>query len=176
MISKDFHIDADTKFVSPTYGDITLRGAVDTMIDKFMAERPDAHYDIAVGTDSMTYDFTKFALAIVIHRQNNGGIYFHREMMHPKYHKNQLQMKLVQETQTSLDAAKVLLDLFQERGINVLDPKSHIHFCVHIDAGEYGPTKDYLTDLIGWIVACGYDCETKPKSYAASVLADRCSK
>ena len=49
---------------------------------------------------------------------------------------------------------------------------------IHVDAGnsDIGKTKELIPELVGWIRACGYDCEVKPDSFVASTIADRLSK
>ena len=51
-------------------------------------------------------------------------------------------------------------------------------FSIHVDAGnsDYGKTKELIPSLVGWIKSCGYDCEVKPDSFAASSVADKISK
>jgi unsaturated chondroitin disaccharide hydrolase len=49
---------------------------------------------------------------------------------------------------------------------------------IHVDAGNStnGKTKELIPELVGWIRACGYDCQVKPESFVASTIADRISK
>ena len=58
------------------------------------------------------------------------------------------------------------------------DLYDNIFFSIHVDAGrsDKGKTKELIPELVGWIKACGYDCEVKPDSYAASSIADKISK
>ena len=51
-------------------------------------------------------------------------------------------------------------------------------FVFHIDAGwsPNGKTKELIPGLVGWIKACGYDCEVKPDAFVASTIADKISK
>lgn len=57
-----------------------------------------------------------------------------------------------------------------------LDPHDLFQYAIHVDAGENGPTMQLIPELVGWVRACGYEAVTKPKSYAASTLADTLSK
>ena len=143
-------------------------------IIKYINEEPDLEYDIAIGTDSMTYDSTHFVLAIAVHRLYKGGIFFYTKMKHSVI--KDLRYKLHTETQVSVDAANILLDEFYENGIDLTDKSRSIHLHIHMDIGENGPTKDLIQELIGWVTALGYECEIKPDSYAASFLADKYSK
>jgi predicted RNase H-related nuclease YkuK (DUF458 family) len=47
---------------------------------------------------------------------------------------------------------------------------------IHVDAGNKGPTSRYISEIVGWVRACGFDCRIKPDSYCASSIADRVSK
>jgi predicted RNase H-related nuclease YkuK (DUF458 family) len=142
----------------------------------WIAKEPQKEYVLAIGTDSQTYDETKIVLAVTVHRLHSGGIFFVRTMYHEAFRKGQLQYKLHTETQVSLDAADLLLEALLERDFDITRADSNVHLTVHIDVGTNGPTSQYIRELEGWVRAMGYDCEIKPASYAASTIADRCSK
>ena len=88
-----------------------------------------------------------------------------------------VKQKLNYETQTSLTYADELIAIlesekkYEELYLNAT-------FAIHIDAGHsnLGKTKDLIPALVGWIKSCGYDCEVKPDSYAASSVANKISK
>nr|WP_130838469.1 ribonuclease H-like YkuK family protein [Lachnoclostridium sp. Marseille-P6806] len=47
-----------------------------------------------------------------------------------------------------------------------------------MDAGNStnGKTKELIPELVGWIKACGYDCQVKSESFVAGTIADRIRK
>lgn len=148
-------------------GDLSVR------LVNYINQEPDKEYDIAIGTDSMTYDTTDFVLAVTIHRLHSGGIFFYKKMKHDRI--KDLHQKLYAETGVSIDVASILIDDFKELGIDLAE-SNQIHFHIHMDIGDNGPTKELIQELAGWVNALGYDCEVKPDSYAASCIADKYSK
>lgn len=77
----------------------------------------------------------------------------------------------------SLEIAEELVCLLQDNEIYhemFLD----VPIQLHIDAGntDKNKTKILVTELVGWVVACGYEACIKPDAYAASSIADRISK
>ncbi len=169
----DFNINLDMTLQNITNGTLTMREAIDRIVD-YINQEPNKESDIAIGTDSMTYTTTQFVLAITVHRLHNGGIFFYKRLNHDKI--ASLHYKLRQETAISVDAAEILIDEMFDRGIDLTEKESNIHFHIHLDIGENGPTKELIQELSGWITALGYDFEIKPDSYAASHIADRYSK
>ena len=160
------NINADTIVYSPSKGALTLGEAIDIIKDYINAE-PQEHYDISIGTDSMTRGSTTFCLAIVIHRVHKGGIFFYKRGVHTRI--NNLRQKLEQETQISIEVADYFTN---EIPLGNLD----VTLQIHMDIGTGGPTRDLIQELEGWISALGYEYEIKPDSYAASSIADRYSK
>ena len=169
----DFKIDLNMEVHNITNGTLTLRKAIDR-IAEYINEEPEKEYDIAIGTDSMTYSTTQFALAITVHRLHNGGIFFYKRFYHDKI--VNLHHKLREETSISVETAEIIVDELFDRGIDLTDKDGKIHFHIHLDIGNNGPTKELIQELSGWITALGYDFEIKPDSYAASHIADRYSK
>ena len=169
----DFKIDLDMTVQNITNGTLTMREAVDRIVE-YINQEPDKEYDIAIGTDSMTYSTTQFVLAITVHRLHSGGIFFYKRLYHDKI--ANLRYKITQETSISVETANLLVDEFFEKGIDLTDKDDKIHFHIHMDIGSDGPTKELIQELTGWITALGYDFEIKPDSYAASHIADRYSK
>ena len=138
----------------------------------FISQNPSDEYEIAVGTDSMTKATeTKIATAITVHRKGKGAIFFYKVFHHDPI--KDLHQKLYTETQYSLDLANFLIDAF---GKTVLRNESNIHFVVHLDVGENGPTSKLIQELEGWVNAMGYEAVIKPNSYCSSSCADRISK
>ena len=174
-VCDEVKIDKDTLLQSISRGTVTLEEAA-RYIAEYINDEPEAEYEIAVGTDSMTYDVTKFALAIIVHRKNTGAIFFIKRMYHKQYKKNMLHEKLVAETQISLDTSLYLLDEMLKYNIDLTDEKSNIQFKVHMDIGHGGPTKEYIDELEGWVKAYGLKYEIKPNSYASSTIANKYCK
>lgn len=73
MNTKDFEVTKDLQLNSITHGKVSLEETVRYIVDYLSADKQ-AKYEIAIGTDSMTRSQTKFALAIVVHRNTNGAI------------------------------------------------------------------------------------------------------
>lgn len=71
MNTKDFEVTKDLQLNSITHGKVSLEETVKYIVDYLSADKQ-AKYEIAIGTDSMTRSQTKFALAIVVHRNTNG--------------------------------------------------------------------------------------------------------
>ena len=92
MNTKDFEVTKDLQLNSITHGKVSLEEVVKYIVDYLSADKQ-AKYEIAIGTDSMTRSQTKFALAIVVHRNTNGAIFFSRTFTHSKFTKNMLHEK-----------------------------------------------------------------------------------
>lgn len=151
---------------SPTYGKVSYEKMIDIIKD-FINESPDSTYHISVGTDSQNGNYTKMVIVIVVHRLGSGGIFFY-EIKNVKRIDN-LSQKIFYETSTSLNLASKLSETLKREGID-------LGINIHVDAGKNGKTKKLIPEIVGWIKACGFGCETKPNSYAASSVADRLTK
>lgn len=175
MSTKDFEVTKDLKLNSITHGKVSLEEAVKYIVDYLSVDKK-AKYEIAIGTDSMTRSQTKFALAIVVHRNTNGAIFFSRTFTHSKFNKNMLHEKLVRETSMSIDTAVFIAEELKKYGIDVLDNNSNIDFQVHMDIGTKGATAEFISELEGWVAAYSFKYKIKPESYASSTIADKLSK
>ena len=168
-------ITEDILFRNMSQQNITFDMVADKIVN-WINEQPHKDYVLAIGTDSQTCSETKVVLSITLHRLYNGGIFFLHTSYHKPYKHNQLQQKLYEETQASLDTANILIEKLKDRGLDIQNKDSNIHLSIHMDIGKNGPTKKYIQELEGWVRAVGYDYEIKPKSYAASTIADKYSK
>ena len=65
-------------------------------------------------------------------------------------------------------AQQVLSELKKESTISNWD------FEIHADIGENGATKVLIQEVVGMIRANNFAVKTKPESYAATKVADRC--
>lgn len=162
------------KFISPTYGEVDFKKAVEIMRLFYDAHKDVGdHFNVIIGTDSQNFSDTKMVSAIVMQCEGHGGIYFYRVERMPRI--RDIRQKLNQETQLSLQYANELLDTMVDVDEDLF---ASISFSIHIDAGrsDHGKTKDLIPSLVGWIHSCGYECQVKPDSFAASSIANRISK
>ena len=165
------------KMKSPTYGDVTMDEVTKIINDYCLKqkEKYNSPFHIIVGTDSQNFSDTKVVTVIVAQSEGHGGIYFyHIERV------NRIQdvrNKLNYETQTSLTYADELIKTIESKE-EYLDMYLNSSFAIHVDAGhsDHGKTKELIPSLVGWIKSCGYECEVKPDSFAASSIADKISK
>lgn len=160
-------------FVSPTFGQLQFSNVVDKIIEKVNMYKDDT-FKITIGTDSQNFDITKIVLVIVLERVTKGSIFFYQISKINRI--DDIRTKLFTETQMSLECADKLLKLFEEKYEENGFDYTKLQFSIHIDAGENGKTKSVIPEIVGWVKSCGYDCVTKPNSYAASSVADKYSK
>ena len=151
---------------SITHGHVTF-DEMFIIIKAFIKERPDLEYRISVGTDSQNSDLTKTIRVVAVHRIGSGGIFFFEEKKIKKI--TDIYQKLFYETNSSLDLAAKLSDKFKHENFNY-------KISIHVDAGDNGPTSKIIPEISAWIRSCGFDCKTKPESYAASSIANKYSK
>lgn len=161
-------------FKSQTYGKVELRDIpekIQTYYNKM--KHFDSLFRIVVGTDSQNFDHTKMVNVIAVTCEGHGGIFFYRVTHEPLI--RDVRTKLHTETNESLTIAMELTECLEKQYKELFD---NTLFSIRIDAGksDIGKTKELIPELVGWIRACGYDCEIKPDSYAASSIADKISK
>lgn len=152
-----------------SYGGIkfTADEVVGEVID-FMNQIPDRAYKVMIGTDSQLYNKTKadFVTAVVVHRLGNGGRYFWRREKLSGFHT--LRDRMLREAMMSLDIAKDILASLKSQ------EAPEFSFEIHVDVGQNGETKVMIQELVGMIRANNFEVRTKPESYAASSVADKC--
>jgi len=128
-------------------------------------------FSIYIGTDSQTHSDTKIVSVFVIYEKGRGGFYFFTIDWTEKYSISELQAKIADETQRSIDLAHKVSEYMLNNNVEV-------EVCVHADVGKGKHSK--TKEMIGWVVAmiegAGFPAETKPMSWAASSVADRISK
>ncbi len=153
-------------FHSPTLGAIDQAQLV-RRIQNFVADGREKNYRLIVGTDSLPNANGQVYLvtAVVLHRVGNGGVYFWTRTLTPKL--RILRDRMYAEALASISMAQHLETIPELRALI----KAHIE--IHVDVGEIGPTRDMIQELVGMIVAHGYEAKTKPESFAASKVADR---
>lgn len=157
--------------ISPTHGEISLR-QVAILIKNFIELDPDSQYAIYIGSDSQNTYYTKMVTVIAVHKLGRGGQYFYEISKYDKI--RDIRTKLYTETQLSLDMTDKLFNEFESIGFEYDAP--NISFCIHIDAGENGPSSAVIPEVVGYVHSMGYDVEVKPDSPIASCIADRISK
>ena len=157
--------------ISPTLGQIEL-SEVARLVKEFIEEEPDHEYAIYIGSDSQNSYYTKMVTVIAVHRLGRGGKYFYEVSKYDKI--KDIRQKLYTETQLSLDMTEKLFEEFHKIGFNY--DADNISFCIHIDAGNGGPSGQVIPEVVGYVHSMGYDCEVKPDSPIASCIADRISK
>lgn len=153
-------------FNSPTYGVLSLE-EVRNKIIAYIESSPEHKYKLAIGTDSQPKNGSgvDFVTAIVVHRIGAGGIYFWKRLVEEK--KMVLRNRIYQEATLSLVAAEQFLEISKNNGIAKYDLE------IHVDIGEYGETREMITEIVGMVRGSGFVCKTKPDSYGASKVADR---
>ena len=151
---------------SMTYGEIDFNRMIE-LIRNYVSQEPKKEYCISVGTDSQNHDLTKVVVVVAINRIGNGGIFFY-EIKQVKKITN-IRQKIIYETNLSISLATKLLEELE---------REHFphNIVIHVDAGNNGPTSVMIPEITSWINSCGFDCKTKPDSYAASCIANRYSK
>ncbi|MDQ7092528.1 ribonuclease H-like YkuK family protein [Desulfosporosinus sp. PR] len=155
---------------SRTYGEVSFEEMY-SLLKAYLAQDRNGEYKVSVGTDSQNFAYTKIPVTIGIHRIENrigkGGIYF-SEIRRVKKISN-IRQKIFYETNLSLELAERLHLKFRE-------DKIPNEITIHVDAGYNGPTAKYISEISGWVRACGFQCVIKPDSYMASSVANRLSK
>lgn len=158
---------------SMTFGEVTMKQIVD-IIENKVNERPYSNFQVIVGTDSQNFDKTKIVLVIALIEESKGGIFFY-EITNVKKITN-LKNKLYKETEMSLDCASELMDEFEKKYNETGFDYTQFHFCIHVDAGFNGDTREVIPEIVGWVKSCGYEVHVKPESFVASSIADKLSK
>lgn len=163
-------MDLSDSFNSPTYGQISTRRMLN-ILHNFMQEFPSEQYRLVIGTDSKSGNLIKkqvvnFITAIVIYRQGKGGLYFWQK--NPRTKIVSLRDKIYTETILSLQMAEKLVPKFT-KDLNGLRYQLEIH----IDVGDFGPTRTMIKEVVGMVTGSGYVAKTKPESYGASSIADK---
>ncbi|KKR33582.1 MAG: hypothetical protein UU37_C0003G0010 [Candidatus Gottesmanbacteria bacterium GW2011_GWA2_41_12] len=153
-------------YISPTHGPLSLSQVRDKVLE-FMKNGPDFKYSLVIGSDSEPREEgdTEFVTAFVIRRIGAGGVYFWKRTVGKK--KYVFRTRIYEEATLSLMAANEFLDTFKNDGISKFDLE------IHVDIGEFGKTREMLSEIIGMVRGSGFNIKTKPYSYGASKIADR---
>lgn len=161
------------KIISPTYGEVSITEIANIIREKAINEHE--QYNVMIGTDSQNFSKTKVVVVIALHHVGYGGIFFY-DISHVR-RINNVGHKILYETQLSLEYARKLIDAFDAMEIETgYEYAKHLNFGIHVDAGDNGPSKQVIPEIVGWINACGYKAVVKPDSYAACAIANKISK
>ena len=158
-------------YISPTVGQLTLTEMVAELV-AFLAEDPQAAYQLVIGTDSQEgyrgkEKLANYVTAVVVHRQGKGGRYFWRNGKKEKV--LSLRQKIYTETSLSLEAAGELVPRLRQR----LNGLARWSLEIHVDIGQSGQTREMIAEVVGMVKGNGYEACTKPEAYAASSVADK---
>lgn len=153
-------------FQSPTYGNLELPQVRERIL-AFLASDAESKYQLVVGTDSQPHNSAgvDFVTTIVVHRVGRGGIYFWKRIVIKK--KYVLRQRMYEEATMSLEMAETVVALLHKDGVTRYDVE------IHVDIGQFGKTREMITEIVGMIRGSGYAVKIKPESYAASKVADR---
>jgi predicted RNase H-related nuclease YkuK (DUF458 family) len=153
------------RFYSPSKGKLNFEQVLDEIVS-IMEEDPKTAYEIVVGSDShSTPGEMDFVSAIIVHKVGKGGRYFWRRIRERNIYT--LRQKIYREALLSFELAKDLMEELEQR--TLLDYNLEIH----VDVGRNGKTREMIDEVVGMIVASGFNVKTKPDSYAASCVADK---
>lgn len=151
---------------SITYGDVSFK-AMSQIIKNYIQSDRNSKYKISIGTDSQNFDVTKVVVVVAVWKVGNGGIFFY-DIKHVDKISN-LQQKIFYETSLSIEIAQRLSEKFDKEDFKC-------DMSIHVDIGEDGLTSKMIPEILGWVKSCGFDCNVKPYSYAASSIANKYSK
>lgn len=162
-------------FYSPSKGNLEFKEVIKEIYD-YISKEPAFFYDIVVGCDSPSSDKPFFPIAIVVLRTGAGGRFFLKKMHYSEnYLKKFIHWKnrILQEVYLSCELALSLRETL-EREFGKATPNFNYQFqYIHADVGEQGKTKEMVKEVVGLIKSNGFEPMIKPRSFAASVVADR---
>jgi uncharacterized protein len=156
-------------FISPSKGQLEFPEVI-REISSFIEADPESRYKLIVGSDSAVDDMTDFVSVIVMHRIGKCARYFwirKREKTMPS-----LRQRIYHEALLSLALAERLSREVGEK-INGYLSDGTCQLEIHVDIGQFGPTRDMIKEIVGMILGSGYVVKIKPESYAASSVADK---
>lgn len=160
---------------SITYGEVDLPQIADIIKERILHSKDGGEYNLIIGTDSQNFSDTKIVVVIALQHVGHGGIFFYDITRVRKI--SNIKQKLITETQLSLEYATKIIDeldkLFDRSGFMYTE---HMNISIHVDAGENGPTKQVIPEVVSYIKSYGFDVAVKPDSFVASSIADKYSK
>lgn len=158
---------------SITYGEVSVDQVAEILLQKSLESS--STLDVLIGTDSQNFDKTKVVEVIAVHDVGHGGLFFYN--IHRVNRIESVRQKLYYETEMSLDLASRLIESLESlKNTKNFEYEEHLNFCIHVDAGLNGPSKNVIPEIVGWIKSAGYNVAVKPDSFAACSIADKLSK
>ncbi len=166
-------------FFSPSKGNLSFSNVIKE-IKSYIQEQPEFFYDIVVGCDSPSSDKPFFPIAIVVLRTGAGGRFFLKKMHYPdsflkKFMHAPINWKnrILQDIYLSCELALSLRETLEKEFGKATSTFNYQFQYIHADVGEQGKTKEMIKEVVGLIRSNGFEPCIKPKSFAASVVADR---
>ena len=159
----------ELKFQSITYGPQNIDSALEIIVDRVRQSPND--FTLYVGTDSQSHSKTKVVTVIAVIEHGKGGFWFHTIDWTKRFSKEEIRVKIYNETHRSIEVAKYVYD-------HLFEAEVDINLMIHADLGrgKFSKTAEMINEVVGWIEAEGFPAEVKPFSWAASSIADRISK
>ena len=136
---------------------------------KFIAIKPEAKYQVVVGSDSASSTEVRLVTAVAVHRIGNGGRYFWTRS--EIFHCPTLRDRIYKETMQSIALMQELRGRLKDRLGEEFFWDNKI--TVHLDVGLIGPTRELVDAVVGMVKGYGFEVAIKPDSFGAFVLADR---
>ena len=128
----------------------------------FVCELPEYEYEITIGSIS-EHELTKTVLCVAA--EKGQGESFH-DTRYSRIITN-IRQKLIHEP------PKPGLHLDLPKGLRKTCGLQYYRYTLMLGI-KVRP--QYISEIVGWVKACGFDCKVKPDSYCASSIADRVSK
>lgn len=138
-------------------------------LEKFIALKPEAKYQIVVGSDSASSTEVRLVTAVAIHRIGNGGRYYWTRS--EIFQCPTLRDRIYKETMQSIALMQELKGRLKDRLGEEFFWDNKI--TVHLDVGLIGPTRELVDTVVGMVKGYGFDVAIKPESFGAFVIADR---
>ena len=161
-------------FYNPSLGNLKFDEVINQLV-LYMQKKPNFFYDIIVGCDSSSGLEPNFPVAIVILRKRQGGRFFLKKIKYKDRKFYNWKQRILEETLLSCELALVLKEEFKKKLKKIAKSFNYQTRYIHTDIGENGITKDMIKEVIGLIKGNGFKPIIKPKSFAASSIADRYS-
>lgn len=182
------------QFHNPTKGAMTFQEAVEELVS-YRNEDLTSRHRIVIGTDSQEREKgVDFVSVIAVHRVGRGGRYFWLRSYDEQ--KFELRNRIYKEATMSLALAQALLEQELENnhipiaaGRTIMeaikelkqDPKNGFDKSIifdndleiHIDIGNFGPTRAMIKEIVGMIRGSGFFVKIKPEAFAAANVADK---
>lgn len=163
------------KFYNPTKGQMDLQGVLQELI-LYLKEKPERDYEIIVGCDSSAVEEPTFPVVIVVLRKKEGGRFFLTKVRYPAPRKfYNIHDRILEEVLLSCQLALWLRENFALKAEKEDLKVSYELQYIHADVGENGVTRDMIKEVTGLIRGNGFTPMIKPRSFAASSVADRFS-